>query len=131
MSTWIQSALWLIMVIFSSTACFQYGSSIATQSSTTRCAEQSITASFADANRALDMVESATADSERSAHLANLRVAIFRLAEPADDLPGWQCSAAERQTLDRAKLTLSADPDQPEWMAEKIAPALGICARRG
>lgn len=131
MSSVMQVALWLVLVIVSSAFCYHFGSSMSAQANTAVCRESKAAAAFSDARRALEMVSDPESQPDAQAHLTNLRIAVFRLGEIAPEVRDWNCSEEDRALLAAAGRALQEDPSKPEWMDAKIAPALALCAAQG
>ncbi len=130
MSSVMQVALWLVVVIVSSAFCYHFGSSMSAQANIAVCRENVAATALSDAHRALEMVNEPESQSASRAHLTNLRIAVFRLSETATELRDWDCSVEDREMLTAAGRALRNDPGNPEWMEGKIAPALALCATR-
>ena len=117
-------AVWLVIAIASSTACYHFGYSLGTQKLSAAHRQTLATQAFSDARRALEALQSA--DGGRSIHLSNLRTAVFRLGEHAEGT-GMSCAAEDRDNLKKAVNILQADPGAPEWMRSRLAPMLTLC----
>lgn len=123
----MRTALWLVVVIVSSAFFYHYGASLSTQSSSAVCEENMAAYAFGDMRRALEMIGGAETDSVKQDHLINLRIAVVRLADNAEALRGRSCNPDDRSALADAKRALDDDPQKPEWLDGKIAPALDLC----
>ncbi len=127
MSTFMQTALWLVVVIVSSAFFYHYGASLSTQSSSAVCDENMAAYAFGDMRRALEMIDGAETEGARQDHLINLRIAVVRLADNVGALRGRSCTEDDRSALADAKRAMDSDPQKPEWLDGKIAPALELC----
>lgn len=131
MSTFMRTALWLVVVAVSSAFFYHYGASLSTQSNTAVCDENMAAYAFGDMRRALEMIDGAESERARQNHLINLRIAVVRLADNASALRGRRCNPDDRSALADAKRALDADPQKPEWLDAKTAPALALCPDQG